>query len=251
MYGDNRHRSSLRALTLIAGIDDAGRGPVIGPLVVAGVLIHDHQEPQLTAIGVKDSKTLSPRRRQGLAPQIQALVVCYTVVELSPQAIDDVVFRGQRLRKLNWLEAQAMATAIHRLRPEVAYVDASDTLARRFGEQIREALSFEVDIVSEHRADVTYPVVSAASIIAKTQRDEAVAALRAVYGDFGSGYSSDPKTRRFLREWFQTRGSEALPPFVRASWKTIRTLKAEVQQTQTVLDATSPAAVNADTSLRP
>jgi len=238
-------------LTLIAGIDDAGRGPVIGPLIVAGGLIPDHQESQLTAIGVKDSKALSPRRRHGLAPQIQALAVKYTLVELSPQAIDDVVFRGQRLRKLNWLEAQAMATVIRRLRPEVAYVDASDVLARRFGDQIREALPFEVDVVSEHRADVTYPVVSAASILAKTRRDQAVAALRAVHGDLGSGYSSDPKTRRFLREWFQTRGGEALPSFVRASWKTIRTLKAEAQQAPTVLDAASPAAVKADTSPRP
>jgi ribonuclease HII len=94
----------------------------------------------------------------------------------------------------------------------------------------------DVEIVSEHHADVTYPVVSAASILAKTRRDQAVSELHEVYGDFGSGYSSDPRTRRFLREWFRTRGTEALPAFVRASWKTIRTLKAEAGQPQTVLD---------------
>jgi ribonuclease HII len=223
-------------LTLIAGIDDAGRGPVIGPLIIAGVLIHDHQQPHLRAIGVKDSKALSPRRRQWLAQQIKDFVVSYTWVELSPKAIDDVVFRGQRLRKLNWLEAKAMADVIHRLHPEVAYVDASDILERRFGEQIRELLSVDVDIVSEHHADVTYPVVSAASILAKTRRDQAVSELHEEYGDFGSGYSSDPRTRRFLREWFRTRGTEVLPAFVRASWKTIRTLKAEAGPLQTVLD---------------
>jgi ribonuclease HII len=223
-------------LTLIAGIDDAGRGPVIGPLVVAGVLVRVHQIPRLKALGVKDSKALSPRRRRCLSKKIKDLVVSHTIVELSPKEIDEVVFRGQRLRKLNWLEAKAMAEVIHRLHPDVAYVDASDVLERRFGEQIREMLSFDVEVVSEHQADVKYPVVSAASILAKTHRDHVVSDLNEVYGEFGSGYSSDPRTRRFILEWFKTHGNEDLPDFVRKSWKTIEILKAEAGQTQTVLD---------------
>ncbi len=223
-------------MTLIAGIDDAGRGPVIGPLVVAGVLVHDHQIPHLTALGVKDSKALSPRRRRGLSHKIKDLVISHTIMELSPKEIDDVVFRGQRLRKLNWLEAKAMAEVIHRLHPDVAYVDASDVLEKRFGEQIREMLSFEVEVVSEHHADVKYPVVSAASILAKTHRDQVVSDLNEVYGEFGSGYSSDSRTRRFILEWFRTHGNEDLPDFVRKSWKTIGRLKVEAGQTQTVLD---------------
>jgi len=223
-------------LTLIAGIDDAGRGPVIGPLVVAGVLVHIHQIPHLKALGVKDSKALSPRRRRCLSKKIKDLVVNYTIVELSPKEIDEVVFRGQRLRKLNWLEAKAMAEAIHRLHPDVAYVDAADVLERRFGEQIREMLPFDVEIVSEHRADVNYPVVSAASILAKTHRDHVVSGLNEVYGDIGSGYSSDSRTRRFILEWFRTRGNEDLPDFVRKSWKTIGKLRAEAAQTQSALD---------------
>jgi len=229
-------RSFPRELTLIAGIDDAGRGPVIGPLVVAGVLVHIHQIPHLKALGVKDSKALSPRRRRCLSKKIKDLVVNYTIVELSPKEIDEVVFRGQRLRKLNWLEAKAMAEAIHRLHPDVAYVDAADVLERRFGEQIREMLPFDVEIVSEHRADVNYPVVSAASILAKTHRDHVVSGLNEVYGDIGSGYSSDSRTRRFILEWFRTRGNEDLPDFVRKSWKTIGKLRAEAAQTQSALD---------------
>ena len=223
-------------MTLIAGIDDAGRGPVIGPLVVAGVLVHDHQIPPLKALGVKDSKALSPRRRRCLSKKIKDLVVSYTIVELSPKEIDEVVFRGKRLRKLNWLEAKAMAETIRRLHPDVAYVDAADVLERRFGEQIREFLPFDVEIVSEHRADVNYPVVSAASILAKTHRDRVVAELNEVYGDIGSGYTSDLRTRRFILEWFRTRGNEELPDFVRKSWKTIGKLREEAALTQTDLD---------------
>ena len=223
-------------MTLIAGIDDAGRGPVMGPLVIAGVLVHDHQIPALKAIGVKDSKALSPRRRRCLSKKIKDLVVNYTIVELSPKEIDEVVFRGQRLRKLNWLEAKAMAEAIHRLHPDVAYVDAADVLEKRFGEQIRKMLPFDVEIVSEHRADVNYPVVSAASILAKTHRDYVISELNELYGDIGSGYTSDLRTRRFILEWFRTRGNEDLPDFVRKSWKTIGKLRAEATLTQIVFD---------------
>jgi ribonuclease HII len=219
-------------LTLIAGIDDAGRGPVIGPLVIAGILIQDHQVPVLDAIGARDSKALTPRRRSSLAKQIQKIAVKYKIVELSPREIDEVVLNGRRLRRLNWLEAQAMAEVIQGLHPDVAYVDASDVREKRFGEHIHGMLSFDVEIVSEHHADAKYPVVSAASIIAKTHRDEVIAGLRKICGDFGSGYSSDPKTRQFLRDWFRDHGDQELPDFVRRSWKTIGKIKKEVEQTQ-------------------
>jgi ribonuclease HII len=129
-----------------------------------------------------------------------------------------------------------MAEAIHHLHPDVAYVDAADVLERRFGEQIREMLPFNVEIVSEHRADVNYPVVSAASILAKTHRDHVISGLNEVYGDIGSGYTSDLRTRRFILEWFRRRGNEDLPDFVRKSWKTIGKLRAKAAQTKTALD---------------
>jgi len=225
-----------REVTLIAGIDDAGRGPVIGPLVIAGILIHDYQVPVLAAIGVRDSKALPPRRRSSLAKQIREVAVKCKIVELSPREIDDVVLNGRRLRRLNWLEARAMAEVIQGLHPDVAYVDASDVREKRFGEQIREMLSFDVAVVSEHHADAKYPVVSAASIIAKTHRDEVIAGLRKIYEDFGSGYSSDSRTRQFLRDWFRDHGDQELPDFVRRSWKTIRKIKEEAEQTQAFSD---------------
>jgi ribonuclease HII len=199
-------------------------------MVVAGVLVHDYQISHLKSLGVKDSKALSPRRRRCLSKKIKNLVVSYTIVELSPKEIDEVVLKGRRLRKLNWLEAKAMAEVIRRLHPDVAYVDASDVLEKRFGEQIRGMLYFEVEVISEHHADINYPVVSAASILAKTYRDHVVSDLHEVYGDFGSGYSSDSQTRRFILEWFRTRGNEDLPDFVRKSWKTVGKLKAEADK---------------------
>lgn len=223
-------------MTLIAGVDDAGRGPVIGPLVIAGILIHDHQVPVLDAIGARDSKALTPSRRRSLAKKIRELVVKYKIVELSPREIDEVVLKGRRLRRLNWLEAKAMAEVIQGLHPDVAYIDASDVLEKRFGEQIRGMLSFDIEVVSEHHADAKYPVVSAASIIAKTHRDEVISGLRKIFGDFGSGYSSDPKTRQFLRNWFQDHGDQELPNFVRRSWKTIRKIKEEAEKPQAFLD---------------
>lgn len=222
---------------LITGIDDAGRGPIIGPLVIAGVLVTEEDLPKLKDLGVKDSKLLSPQRREQLAAEIRKLVVKCHVEILSPAQIDKVVETGKKLHKLNRLEAQAMAKVVEALRPDVAYVDASDVLAGRFKEHILENLSFRVEIVSEHKADAKYPVVSAASIIAKVERDRAIEKLRKKYaniGDLGSGYASDPRTIKFLEKWCARFGS--YPEFVRKSWKPAKKLKRNMKGKQMRLE---------------
>ena len=170
---------------LVAGVDDAGRGSVIGPLVIAGILVDSEDLPKLVQLGVKDSKLLSPSRREALAAEIKRMVKKHVVVKLSPAEIDRVVTTGRKLHKLNWLEAKAMAKVIELLHPDVAYVDASDVFEERFKQQILEFLPFKIEVVSEHKADRKYPVVSAASIIAKVERDREIAELKAKYGDFG------------------------------------------------------------------
>jgi len=217
----------------IAGVDDAGRGAVIGPLVIAGVLIDDKDSPRFTDMGVKDSKRLSPDKREYLAIKIKKLAVEWRVAKLSPEEIDKVVKTGKKLHRLNWLEAQTMARVIEALKPDVAYVDASDVLADRFGRHIAEELPFKVKIVSEHKADDKYPIVSAASIIAKVERDRAVSRLRQEYGNFGCGYPTDPKTLAFLERWINEFGS--YPDFVRKSWKPAKRLKNEATSNQTRL----------------
>jgi ribonuclease HII len=219
---------------LIAGVDDAGRGPIIGPLVIAGVLVEETEISKLKLLGVKDSKLLSPARREELAVSIKELSPKYHVESLSPQEIDNVVETGGRLRRLNRLEAHTMAKVIERLRPDIAYVDASDVLADRFKEHIAERLAFEVKIISEHKADFNYPVVSAASIIAKVERDRAIQELSEKYGELGSGYVTDPETIAFLKRWLATHDS--YPWFVRKSWKPAKALRNKLDVRQTKLE---------------
>jgi len=210
---------------LVAGVDDAGRGSVIGPLVIAGILIEEKDFSKLIQLGVKDSKLLSPSRRENLAVEIKRLALRHAVVKLSPAEIDKVVETGRKLHRLNRLEAQAMAKVIEQLKPDIAYVDASDVLEERFKQQILEYLPFKVEVVSEHKADRKYPVVSAASIIAKVERDREIEELKAKHGDFGCGYPTDPKTVRFLQQCLESLGE--YPEFVRRSWKPAKKLKRE------------------------
>jgi ribonuclease HII len=216
----------------VAGVDDAGRGPIIGPLVIAGVLLlGDRAGPSLAAMGVKDSKLLTPKSRTYLAGKIREQAAKVSVVVTEPKEIDEVVLHGGKLRKLNFLEAKVMAQVLNELAPAEAYVDASDVNEERYRETIVEFLQPElkgIRIVSEHHADRNYPVVSAASIIAKVRRDEMIEELHRQYGDFGSGYITDPKTMDYLRDW--RRKHSEFPPIVRLSWKTIKEIEQEIGQ---------------------
>ena len=217
----------------VAGVDEAGRGCVIGPLVIGGVSIEKADLPKLVEIGVKDSKLLSPKKRESLAKQIRELALNCYVVHLSPAEIDHVVETGTRLYKLNRFEAQAMAKVVSVLNPDLVYVDASDVNASRFGEHIAENLDFHPEIVSEHKADLKYPVVSAASIIAKVERDKIISKLSAKHGNLGCGYPGDQKTRKFLSDWIKK--FDSYPDFVRKSWKTSKKIKKEADTKQTKL----------------
>jgi ribonuclease HII len=140
---------------------------------------------------------------------------------------------GKKLHKLNRLEAHTMAEVIAVLKPDIAYVDASDVLADRFGKHIEEKLPFKIKIVSEHKADRNYVAVSAASIIAKVERDRLIGELAREYGDMGSGYVTDPKTIKFLEDWIRKHGS--YPDFVRKSWKPAKKLKEDFKLKQAIL----------------
>jgi ribonuclease HII len=218
--------------TLIAGVDEAGRGSVIGPLVIAAVLVKQEDLHVLRDSGVKDSKLLTPHRREALAVEIRRICQDYRLLRLSPKEIDAVVLGGRKLHRLNYLEAQGMARVLDALRPDKAYVDASDVLEERFKRDIQECMSFRTDIVSEHKADRNYPVVSAASIIAKVERDCEIAKLAAKYGDVGSGYPSDEKTIDFL-ELCTELGD--YPECVRRSWRPAKKAKGEKGTRQTKL----------------
>ena len=202
---------------LIAGVDEAGRGCVIGPLVIAGVLVKEENLRFLKQLGVKDSKLLTAKKRESLFSEILKIAENHFIVKLQPSEIDHAVDSGRKLHKLNRLEAETMAQIINTLKPDEAYVDAADVLEERFKHHIQERLTIKTILTSKHKADRIYPAVSAASIIAKVTRDNDIAALAAQHGDFGSGYLADPKTMTFLKQWLKTNGD--YPDFVRKSWK--------------------------------
>ncbi len=210
---------------LVAGVDEAGRGCVIGPLVVAGVAIKSENISLIVQLGVKDSKLLTAKKREGLYPEILKLTQSHYVIKVLPYLIDKAVRSTRVLYKLNRLEAQTMAKIIEELKPDEAYVDAADVLEDRFGVHIQECLTAKTTIVSKHKADRTYPVVSAASIIAKVERDREIKMLQLKYGDFGSGYLTDGKTMVFLKRLLNEYGD--YPSCVRKSWEPARRAKAE------------------------
>jgi ribonuclease HII len=202
----------------LGGADEAGRGCLLGPLVVAGVSVTPEGAKELKEIGVRDSKKLSPTKRESLYPEIQEIARAVRWEGIPTREIDEVVSKGKKLRKLNYLEAVYFARVIDRLGARKVMVDASDVIPERFRDDILSNLTAECVVTARHKADRDFPVVSAASIIAKVERDRAVARLRERHGDFGSGYPSDPVTRRFFLE--RMRKGEGLPDYVRKSWRT-------------------------------
>lgn len=218
---------------LVAGVDEAGRGCVIGPLVVAGVALETENLQYLSQLGVKDSKLLTPKKREELYLEITKLTKIFHTIKLAPCQIDKVVESQRKLHKLNRLEAQTMAQIIDFLKPDEVYVDAADVLEDRFRQHIQECLKVKSKIIAKHKADRTYPIVSAASIIAKVQRDQEIANLKVEYGDFGSGYLTDEKTVLFINEWLEKNNN--FPDCVRKSWKPAKKAISERKIHQTKL----------------
>jgi ribonuclease HII len=223
----------MKTEMLVAGVDEAGRGCVVGPLVVAGVAVKAEKLQSLAELGVKDSKLLTVKKREALYPEIIKLTEKYQIIKLPPAQIDKVVRSSRTLHKLNRLEAQTMAKIIETLKPDEVFVDAADVIEHRFGNHISECLRFTTKIISEHKADRTYPIVSAASIIAKVERDGEIAKLKIKYGDFGSGYLTDSKTRLFLKRLLDENGE--YPSCIRKSWKPAQKAKSELGTVQKTL----------------
>ncbi len=203
---------------MICGVDEAGKGPVIGPLVVAAVAVKNAKDIQ--DLGVKDSKQLTPVKSRELSNIIKDKFD-YTIEIIEAEKVDE--YRKQN--KLNDLNREAFEKLISKLNPNVAYVDAADVNEHRFGKQIKEKLTNEndTDIISMHKADEKIDVVAAASIIAKEAREEEIRRLKKEIGDFGSGYPSDERTIKFLKTFYADNGK--WPTGTRKSWKTIERIR--------------------------
>lgn len=209
---------------MICGADEAGRGPVVGPLVIAGVTFENDLE--LIENNVRDSKKITPKRREILSKKIKESAVNYEIMIISASDIDHM----RKVMTLNEIEVNAFSKIIEKLKPDICYVDAADVNNERFGKNILSRLSFKPEIISKHKADDIYPIVGAASILAKTKRDEEVQMIaqeleKKLDMPLGSGYPADPVTQKFLRKWVKTFGR--LPPHTRHSWKTAQNLLKE------------------------
>lgn len=202
----------------ILGIDEAGRGSVLGPMVIAAVSIPEKMEKVLERMGVKDSKRIVPNRRTILSRKLKKMFE-YDMVVISAREIDEMRADGINL---NQIEKNAMEDLILRFEPEKAIVDAVDVKPERFQKNLREDTGF--DIIAEHKADDNYIQVSAASIIAKAERDKQIEEINKEFirqGGIGSGYPSDPTTKKFLSNYTY----DEMPDFVRRSWNTVAKIK--------------------------
>lgn len=200
----------------IAGIDEAGRGSVIGPLVVCGVAVEEEREKYLERLKLRDSKKLSPKRRIILARKIRKIAECCPV-KITAQDID--LLRSKDVN-LNEIEKIAIKKIIGELEPDKVIIDSMDVKPERLKSEV-EGYRENLEVVSEHKADDKYTIVSAASIVAKVERDKAIADLRKEFPNIGSGYPSDPTTIAFLKEI----PYDEMPDFVRRSWSTVSKMK--------------------------
>lgn len=216
---------------LILGIDDAGRGPVIGPMILAGCLIDEATEKEFKKLGIKDSKELTPKRREFLAAIIREKSETFEVVLAHPIEIDEKLTSGINL---NILEALKTAEIINKINkgynkikviidcPSVGISKWADFLKTKI-----ENLS-NLEVVCEHKADKNHISVSAASILAKSAREKEMDGLRKIYGEeLGSGYTSDPSTIKFLEKNAQVHENSGI---FRKTWETWRVTINKISQ---------------------
>ena len=198
----------------LCGIDEAGRGPLIGPLVMAGVMVKEENLPALEKLNPKDSKLLSPKQREILFKQITAITDYYIVIS-PPEEVDAALIDPEL--NLNKLEAIKTAEIINNLNPDKAIIDLPSNNKEAYQEYLESHIKNKTNLHLEHKADEKYPICSAASILAKVTRDKEIKKLQEKYGNLGSGYPSDPTTREFLKSnW------EKYPEIFRKTWATYK-----------------------------
>jgi len=220
----------MKKTNYLLGIDDAGRGPVIGPMLLCGVLIESEKEKELKELGAKDSKLLTPAQREKLAEIIKKEVKMFRTKMITPSEIDTGMGIGLNL---NQVEALASAMIINEITEHLSeeekknvkiILDCPSINTSGWKNQLLEYVKEKkLEIHCEHKADFNHPVVSAASIIAKVTRDEEIEKIKKQIGiDFGSGYPSDPYTKAFLKEHVNDFKKERI---FRESWQTWKTAR--------------------------
>ncbi len=188
----------------ILGIDEAGKGPVVGPMAICGCLITKETEKEFKKLGVKDSKKLTAKRREFLAEKIREMAIGFDVVVVNAGEIDEYQEKGI---KINEMEAILCAGIINRLNDKKRkiriIIDCPSVAPNKWKDSVKmkvETLK-NLEISCEFKADVNHIAVSAASILAKSKREEEMDKLKKQYNGIGSGYTSDPNTQKFVEKY--------------------------------------------------
>jgi ribonuclease HII len=202
------------------GIDEAGRGCVLGAMVVAGFVLDADDDHALADAGATDSKKLSPKRRVAVRAKLEALGTG------DARCIEPVMLDAH---SLNALEEDVVLDLVRRWRPDHVVMDALGpprtlpALIARF-QRALEPDGLRPTWTVAPKADLDFPVCGAASIFAKTTRDDALERLKLTWGNLGSGYPGDEVTRAWLLAHART--GAPWPPFVRTKWSTIPDIEA-------------------------
>lgn len=211
----------------VLGIDEAGRGPVIGSMFIGGFMVDESDLEEVEDLGVKDSKKLSDKKRESLAEKLREMGEPF-LKEITASEIDDL----REVMSLNEIEIQGFTEVIERSDADEIIVDLPEPDGDRFIRKMKKELpaKFEKrDFTAEHEADDNFPIVSAASIIAKSARENHVDELKKKYGyDFKSGYPHDSPTIEFLEKYVEEKGE--LPEETRRSWSTAERILKEAEQ---------------------
>lgn len=225
---------------IVSGGDEAGRGAILGPLVISIVSVKSTSLHRLSAIGVRDSKMLSEKRRNQLYDEIKRVASDIKVDMIYPNEINEAM---RNHISLNELEAVRFAALFDKIEHDVSsvYLDSPDVIEVRFGTRFKLSSTKQTKVVgvkdkskptkgtmctriiSEHKADSRYPVVSAASIIAKVTRDREIQRLeKALKIPLGSGYPSDHRTIEIIMKNLK---SGILDGNIRERWSTMDRIK--------------------------
>jgi ribonuclease HII len=197
---------------LIAGLDEAGKGSVVGPMVIGAVVVEESELSILNSLGVKDSKKLAPKKREQIAVEIKKRFK-YCEYEVSAMQIDEL----RKAMTMNEIMVLCFSNVLKQLNSSKAIVDAADVNAKRFAQNLKKKVG-GMEIQAEHKADEKYTIVGAASILAKVKRDLRLRELEYKLGmKIGSGYPADLKTKQFLEKCLK---SGKFPDCVRLSWQT-------------------------------
>jgi len=203
---------------LICGIDEAGKGSVFGNLCIGCYVIDSDTE-----FNAKDSKKLSKKRREQYYNDLVEKAVEISIYELTADDLNTMHAQGMTLIDM---EIWAIVQLLNQLqnKPHQVFLDSCDVNHQRFGRAVSDQLIFETEVHSAHKADSLFKVVSAASIVAKTFRENNVQDLHDKYGDhIGSGYPCDKKSIAWLSEYYASH--HVFPPETRLFWKTIESIK--------------------------